>query len=130
MIQGLGRIVTATALVVLAVGALGGVGAPVSSAQPAILIATAPGEHLAFEPAEVHLADTGPLEIVFRNGSSLEHNLVFVRGVEARTRTIVASGTTESLSVQLERPGTYAFVCTIHEGMAGSITVEGAPPTS
>ncbi len=129
MIQGLGRIVTASALVVLAIGALGGVGAPVSSAQPTILIATAPGEQLAFEPAEVRLGDTGPLEIVFRNGSTLEHNLVFVSGVEARTRTIVLPGTTESLSLRLERPGTYAFVCTIHEGMAGSITVEGAPPT-
>ena len=126
MIQGLGRVIAATALVVLGIGAVGGLGAPVSSAQPTILIATAPGEQLAFEPAEIRLGDTGPLEIAFRNRSALDHNLVFVRGANARTPTIVRPGTTESLSLHLERPGTYAFVCTIHEGMAGSITVEGA----
>jgi plastocyanin len=126
VIQAPGRIIAATALIVLALGAAGGFGAAMSSSQPTLMIATAAGERLAFEPAEVRVADPGPLEIVFRNGSSLEHNLVFVQGIDARTQSIVEPATSETLSVRLDRPGTYEFVCTIHEGMAGSIVVEGA----
>ena len=41
----------------------------------------------------------------------------------AATRTIVEPGGSDLLSVVPPGPGAYAFVCTIHEGMAGRLLV-------
>jgi len=100
-------------------------GATTSSAAFGITITTAPGERLAFEPAETRLAEAGPVEITFRNGSSLSHNLTFIGGVNGSTQTIVQQGTTDRLLVVLPTPGAYPFVCTIHEGMSGRLVVQG-----
>jgi plastocyanin len=90
-----------------------------------VTIATAAGDRLAFEPAEVSVPSAGGLTITFHNGSSLAHNLVFTSGIGVASDTIVEPGTEERLSVAPLRPGRYRFVCTIHEGMAGSLVVEG-----
>ena len=124
MIRGAGRALAATALVALTVGVVGGFGAAASDAYPAVRISTAPGERLAFEPAETTVSGVRPLTIVFNNVSALAHNLVFVRGADASTRTIVAPGTSDALSIDVASAGRYEFVCTIHQGMAGAIVVE------
>ena len=130
MIPGTGRVLIAAALVALTVGVVGGFGAAASDAYPALRIATAPGERLAFEPAETTVSGVRPLTIAFDNVSALAHNLVFVRGADASTRTIVAPGTSDRLSIDVPRAGRYGFVCTIHEGMAGAIIVEDPAPAS
>lgn len=89
-----------------------------------VTITTAPGETLGFQPAEMTIRAAGPVEIMFRNGSSLDHNLVFTDGLTAATRTIVKPGTTDRLQLAPPSPGAYRFVCTIHEGMAGTLVVE------
>ena len=60
-------------------------------------ITTAPGETLAFEPAETTVAAAARVKLTFRNGSSLAHNLVFTGGLTGATRTIVEPGTSDEL---------------------------------
>jgi plastocyanin len=91
-----------------------------------VTVATAAGDRLAFDPAEVSVPSADALTITFRNRSTLAHNLVFTSGISASTDTIVEPGSTERLSLAPLEPGRYRFVCTIHEGMAGSLVVEGA----
>jgi plastocyanin len=87
------------------------------------MLTTAAGETTAFDPAEAVVEATGPIAITFRNASSLPHNLTFTAGLTAATRTIVSPGTSDELVVSPLAPGTYPFVCTIHDGMAGTLIV-------
>ena len=95
------------------------------SGTSGITISTASGERLAFEPAEMTVAGPGRLEFTFRNGSTLPHNMVFTGGLSGGTRTIVAPATEDEVVIHLPAPGSYPFVCTIHDGMAGAIIVAG-----
>jgi plastocyanin len=45
-------------------------------------------------------------------------------GIDAATSTVVAAGATETISFTAPDPGSYAFVCTLHPGMDGTLTVE------
>ena len=98
-----------------------------STAAPAtavsVTISTAPGETLAFDPAEITVRSAGPITVIFRNGSSLAHNLVFTAGVTGATRTIVEPGTTDELVLTPAAAGEYPFTCTIHDGMTGRLVV-------
>jgi plastocyanin len=95
-----------------------------------VTITTAPGDTLAFEPAETSIEVVGPIAVTFRNGSSLPHNLTFGAGLIAATRTIVEPGTSDQLLVAPPASGTYRFVCTIHDGMAGTLVVRAAGAAS
>lgn len=103
---------------------------PTPSVTPAaateVTIRTAPGDRLAFEPAEATVRATGPIMLTFHNGSSQPHNMTFTAGVEAGTRTIVRPGTSDHILLAPPPPGAYPFVCTIHEGMGGKLIVEPA----
>ncbi len=104
-----------------------GLVAPASPRAPAtvgLTITSAPGERLAFEPAETTIAAPGPVRLRFENRSSLAHNLVFTGALTAATRTIVNPGTGDELALVLPAAGRYRFVCTIHEGMSGSLIVD------
>ena len=95
----------------------------VSATAVGVTISTAPGETLAFDPAEIAVRAAGPITITFRNGSTLAHNLVFTAGVTGATRTIVEPGTSDELVLTPPRPGAFPFACTIHDGMAGTLIV-------
>lgn len=92
-----------------------------------MVITTSPGEALSFAPAAMS-ATSGPIAVSFRNRSSLAHNLVFTSPLSAATRTIVEPGTGDELLLVDVAPGAYPFVCTIHAGMAGVLTVEPSSP--
>ena len=95
-----------------------------STAPPAVVtISSAPGETLAFEPAETTIQASGPISITFRNASSLPHNLVFTGRLTGATRTIVEPGTSAELLLAPTAPGAYPFACTIHEGMSGTLVI-------
>ena len=102
-----------------------GIGTTASSGVD-IAVETAPGEQLAFVPEELRVPAGVPVRMTFRNGSSVAHNLVFTSGISAATKTIVDPGTTEELALATPGPGAYQFVCTIHDGMAGTLTVGAA----
>jgi plastocyanin len=91
-----------------------------------VTIRTAPGDRLAFEPAVSTVRATGPISLIFHNGSSVAHNMTFTAGVEAGTKTIVRPGASERILLAPPPPGAYPFVCTIHDGMAGRLIVEPA----
>jgi plastocyanin len=94
-----------------------------TAATASVTISTAPGEALAFDPAEITVRASGPITVTLRNRSSLAHNLVFTAGLTGATRTIVEPGTSDELVLTPPRPGAYPFACTIHDGMAGTLNV-------
>lgn len=124
--RGLGALGLALGLLFSACQAAGP--APSSPAPGGVRIAvgTAPGETLAFEPAEIAVGEVGPVTVTFRNHSSVAHNLVFTEGLSASTRTIVEPGTFEELHLDPPGVGVYPFVCTIHSEMAGRLVVGGS----
>jgi plastocyanin len=114
--------------VLLLAGCVGSPPPPSETPRVAIevTIRTAPGDRLAFEPAESTVRATGPISLIFQNGSSQPHNMTFTAGVEAATRSIVRPGTSDHILLAPPPPGAYPFVCTIHEGMSGRLIVEPA----
>ncbi len=98
---------------------------PVSPPPASIHVAvgTAPGETLAFDPAEIAVGSVVPVTMTFRNQSSVAHNLVFTGAMSVATRTIVEPGTFDQLQLHPPGAGIYPFVCTIHSGMAGRLVV-------
>ena len=112
---------------VLACGSVG-LGANGTSATAGLTISSAAGETTAFEPARATVNADGPITVTFQNGSGLPHNLTFTGTLTAATRTIVDPGASEELRLAPLAPGSYPFVCTIHDGMAGTLLVESAVP--
>ncbi len=93
-----------------------------------VVISTAPGEELRFVPAFASVTAAGPVWVTLRNESSQAHNLAFTSGVSTATRAIVEPGGEDQV-VMAAGPGTYTFVCTIHEGMAGSLEIRVPDPS-
>ncbi|NJD28659.1 MAG: hypothetical protein FIA92_10235 [Chloroflexi bacterium] len=98
--------------------------AAMTAAGPTVRIGTAPGEAFAYVPTEVRVAAAGEVVIEFHNDSTVDHNLTFTGPLEGSTRTIVAPGEVERFAVRPPGPASYAFVCTIHEGMVGRLVIE------
>ena len=96
---------------------------PASTAPVHVTITSAGGETPVFRPAETVVAAGRPIAIRFRNASNLPHNLTFTGIAGAATRTIVEPGGSDALALAPLAPGAYPFVCTIHDGMAGLVTV-------
>lgn len=111
----------------------GGEGEPAPSASPgasaptgeglSLTIGTDPGAALLFEPTEATASGGGEISIVFENRSTVPHNLTFNDPINAATATIVAAGASETISFAAPAPGGYDFVCTLHPGMDGVLTV-------
>lgn len=104
--------------------AIGAQARPTALPDVWVNVTTAAGDHLAFEPAELAVPAGAPLHLTFRNGSSVPHNLVFTTGTTAATDTIVLPGESQELTVGPLGAGDYRFVCTIHDGMAGTLTAK------
>ena len=64
------------------------------------------------------------LTVEFRNMSSEVHNLVFVGALDVRSDPVVPAGGGDTLRLPALEPGDYDFVCTIHEGMTGTLTLD------
>ena len=112
---------------ILACGAIG-LDASGSVATSAVTISSAPGEATTFEPAQASVTASGPIAVTFHNRSSLPHNLTFTGALTAATRTIVEPGASDGVLLAPLAPGSYSFVCTIHDGMAGTLEVEAPAP--
>ena len=89
-----------------------------------LAVASAPGDALTFLPEEISAPAATLVRINFQNGSSQEHNLTFEAPISAATKTIVDAGASDTTTFMTPGPGSYTFVCTIHMGMAGTLTVE------
>ena len=91
--------------------------------QLVLQVRSQPGEGVAFDPPTVRGPAGTPVALTFVNVSTLEHNLVFLDPLSVRTREIVLPGEWDRLEFVTPGPGSYEFVCTIHEEMRGSLLV-------
>jgi len=107
--------------------------APSASAGPAaspggdatpLTIGTRTGSELEFEPDELSVPAGSHVVVTFQNQASLPHNLTFDAPIGVATAPVVEPGASETIEFDAPAPGDYEFVCTIHPGMAGILTVE------
>jgi plastocyanin len=88
-----------------------------------VTIATDTGVDLKFDPGELSVQPGADVQVTFENRSQVPHNLTFEAPINVASSAVVAPATTESLRFTAPGPGSYAFVCTIHSGMAGTLIV-------
>lgn len=91
-----------------------------------ITVGTDTGAELKFDPAEVTIQAGTTVRVTFENRSSMPHNLTFQAPISVATATVVEPGSSETVEFQAPDPGEYAFVCTLHPGMAGTLIVTGS----
>ena len=91
-----------------------------------VAIGTDPGTALEFDPTAVSAPAGATLQVTFENNSAaLPHNLTFGEPINQATETVVDPGGTDALEFPAPDPGDYQYVCTLHPGMEGTLTVEG-----
>jgi plastocyanin len=86
-------------------------------------VGTAAGNVNGFDPGELAAPANTLVAIDFTNSSSVEHNLIFVGAITARSRELVEPGSTDSFQFRTPQAGDYRFVCTVHEEMTGRLRV-------
>jgi plastocyanin len=91
-----------------------------------ITVGTDTGAELRFEPGEISVPAGSDVRLTFENRSTVPHNLTFQGPPNVATATVVAPGTSETLEFKAPDVGEYAFVCTLHPGMGGTLVVEAA----
>jgi glucose/arabinose dehydrogenase/plastocyanin len=91
----------------------------------ALTIGTATDATLAFDPATISAPAGGTLSVTFENRSAgVPHNLTFGEPINQATETVVQAGASETLEFPAPEPGDYKYVCTLHPGMEGTLTIE------
>ena len=121
------------AALVLAVAGCGGsdtastASTPAAESTPSTAAPAADGQAvqigmkgLRFDPAEVTVK-VGTT-VTWKNLEDIPHNVTAVKGATFKSDTFGKDGTYE---FKAEKAGTVKYVCTIHPGMAGTLTVEG-----
>ncbi len=103
-------------------GGGGGEGAVQAAAMP-LTVGTGSGASLEFEPTTVQAPANTPVNLTFSNQSTLPHNLTFQDAIQAQTSDL-PGGANETISFTTPGPGAYTFVCTLHPGMEGTLTVQ------
>jgi len=98
--------------------------APASGATTALTIGTKTGDELEFDPDELSVPTGAQVSVTFENRAALPHNLTFDAPINVATSPVVAPGASETIQFAAPAPGDYAFHCTIHPGMQGTVTVE------
>lgn len=99
-------------------------GQPSDGPSPGPLVIVTESGQRAFDPASVTAATGTTVRLLYRNSSQESHNLTFLSPLSAATKTIMEPGQEELLEFAVPAAGLYRFVCTIHPGMAGALTVE------
>jgi plastocyanin len=88
-----------------------------------LVVGSAAGDGLTFAPDAIAAPAESLIRVAFRNDSSEAHNLTFQAPISAATQTIVDAGTTDAVTFVTPAAGSYTFICTIHMGMSGTLTV-------
>ncbi len=104
--------------------ASGGAGPSASGAATDLTIGTDTGTALQFDPTTATVPSGASVSLTFENRSTVPHNLTFAAPINAATATVVAAGASETIEFSAPDPGEYPFVCTLHPGMEGTLTVE------
>jgi plastocyanin len=104
-------------------------GAPTTSGAPSGTVLAVAAQNIAFDVAELTAPADTPFQIAFANNDAgIPHNVAIHRG--SATGEVVFQGDiiTGVASTTYDVPalpaGTYAFVCTVHPNMVGTLTVK------
>lgn len=89
-----------------------------------ITVGTDDGAENLFDPDEVSVPTGATVRLTFTNEATVPHNLTFDDPINEATETIVPPGESETIEFVAPEPGEYTFVCTLHPGMEGTLTVE------
>lgn len=89
-----------------------------------ITVGTDTAAELRFDPTSVTAPAGSTVELTFENRSIVPHNLTFGDPINTGTQPIVDPGASETIELTAPAPGDYQFVCTLHPGMEGTLTVE------
>jgi plastocyanin len=92
---------------------------PQMSPSPPAMTTNVSLKNLAFSPAAIQVAPGATVQ--FTNNDGIEHNITF--SVSTVSDAIDFSSGSRSVVMPMTT-GTYAYHCTIHAGMAGTITVQ------
>ncbi len=90
-----------------------------------VTVGTDEGAELQFDPTEISVTAGATVRLTFVNESIVAHNLVFIAPISAATATI-QPGEEETIEFTAPEAGEYTYVCTLHPGMQGTLTVEEA----
>jgi plastocyanin len=95
-----------------------------SSSAVEITVGTDTGAELKFDPAVLTVAAGAKVRVTFANRATVPHNLTFKDPINLATSTVVEPGTSGTVEFTAPSAGDYEFVCTLHPGMAGTLTVQ------
>ncbi|HEX9084385.1 MAG TPA: plastocyanin/azurin family copper-binding protein [Gemmatimonadaceae bacterium] len=97
----------------------GGVTGPPQDPGPPVMTTSVSLRNIAFNPGRIQVAPGATVE--FTNNDGITHNITF----SSNAITGATDFATGSRAVVMPTtPGTYAYHCTIHAGMAGTVTVQ------
>jgi plastocyanin len=99
-------------------GGGGGGGGPVE-----LTVGTGPDASLVFDPTTISAPPNTEVRLTFQNEGTISHNLAFQGGITAKTADDVPAGESETIEFTTPGPGDYQYVCTVHPGMEGTLTV-------
>lgn len=95
-----------------------------SSSAVEVTIGTDTGAELKFDPSSLTVAAGAKVRVTFENRATVPHNLTFKDPINLATSTVVAPGTSGTVEFTAPSAGDYPFVCTLHPGMGGTLTVQ------
>jgi plastocyanin len=78
----------------------------------------------AFDPEPLRLPPRTDVSLTFENASDAPHTLIMLAPITVQTTAAVEARASARLDFTTPAPGTYRFVCNVHEGMAGTLIVE------
>ena len=79
---------------------------------------------LTFIPRTVQVPANTSVTLIFNNTSTQPHNLQIPPPIKAKTKLVVAAGTSDTITFTTSAPGSIKFLCTFHEYMIGTLQVK------
>jgi plastocyanin len=81
-------------------------------------------KEFAFSPQPLVVPARTAVSIAFRNLTAAPHTLIILAPISAGSDQSVPAHGTSRIEFVTPDPGTYGFVCNVHEGMTGTMVVQ------
>jgi plastocyanin len=116
------------AVLATACGSAQGATAPAATDPSAQQVTITVGNAMSFDPAGLTVRAGQPVTVTLRNTGLMPHDFTLADGVAEPVTITANAGQTSAGTFTLERPGTYAFECSMpghaQAGMRGTITAQ------